>query len=157
MGSKLSRLTPAVGDPELINVQDSMEGDVDYADALARIATGELREDSIRYKDVASAMIYLISPDYGYRKGPAYEFELDPYLVDTCDVNLRFAASEKISDHRYRTVGSSRSVGLLALGNTPWEAREHIMTAIHTAFRHPLTLDYRQQIAQQAYIESLEL
>lgn len=154
-GLKIVEVNARGGDPELINILDLVEDDVNISEVLELIARGELASDSVRYKNLASAMIYLVSPDYGYRQGPSYEFELDTETVKALGCNVRFAASKKTGLNRYRSVGSSRTVGLSALGKTTWDARAIILQAIVESFARPLPLAYRQQIGEEAYIQSL--
>lgn len=156
-GLKIVEVNARGGDPELINILDVMEDGVDFGEVLKQIATGELTNDSIRYKNMASAMLYLVSPDYGYRKGPTYEFALDPMVTETFDCLVRFAAAEKIETGKYRTVGSSRTVGISSLADTPWGAREKILAFVQSGFKHPLLLDFRSQVADERYIKGLEL
>lgn len=154
-GLKIVEANARGGDPELINVLDLADDSVDMAEALKQVAVGELNQKSVRFKQLGSTMLYLVSPEYGYPKGPAYEYELDTESVKASGCQVRFAASEKIGPGRYRTVGSSRSVGISATGPTAWEAREKIHEAIRTGFGVPLPLHYRNQVAEKAYIESL--
>ena len=154
-GLKIVEVNARGGDPELINVVDLMEDDVDFGEVLQLIALGKLAEDSISYKKLASAIVYLVSPDYSYEKGPAYEFEMDTDVIKRLECNVRFAASERISGNRFRTVGSSRTVGISALADTPWLARTKILDAIKAGFKQPLKLEFRSQIAEEEYIKSL--
>ncbi|MGI9027405.1 MAG: hypothetical protein ACR2FM_00985 [Candidatus Saccharimonadales bacterium] len=154
-GLKIVEINARGGDPELINILDLMEDDVDFGEVLKLIALGELREDSVRYKKLASAMLYLVSPDYGYRQGPTYDFTIDAQAVSDAECRLRFAAAEQINDNQYRTVGSSRVVGLSALGDTPWQARHKIDAAIVAGLGRPLPLQQREEVAQKRYIKNL--
>jgi phosphoribosylamine--glycine ligase len=154
-GLKIVEINARGGDPELINILDLLEDDVDLADALTQIAQSELNPDSIRYKKLASAVVYLVSPNYGYKKGPPYKFRINNELVENTGSRIRFAAAERIGKRTYQTVGSSRSVGLSALGETPWEARAKIDEAIEQGFGMPLHLEYRKDIASQDYINQL--
>lgn len=154
-GLKLVEINARGGDPELVNIVDLMEDDVDLGIVLKSIASGELVQDQVRYKKCGSAMLYLVSPDYGYRKGEPYNFTMNPNAIEALDCNIRFAATVHIAGNKYRTVGSSRSVGISALGRTAWEAREKIHQAIRTGLGQPLSLDYRSEIADQTYIKSL--
>lgn len=138
-----------------MNIVDLMEDAVDLGDILKSIASGELAQDQVSYKKCGSAMLYLVSPDYGYRKGEPYNFAMNPNAIEALDCNIRFAATEHIVGKEYRTVGSSRSVGISALGRTAWEAREKIHQAIRTGLGQPLSLDYRSEIADETYIKSL--
>ncbi len=157
-GLKICEINARGGDPELINILDLLEDDVDYGEVLRQIALGELAEDSIRYKKLASAMVYLVSPAYSYDTEPIiYDFKLNTDIIQAHDCRIRFAAAERTGDKQYRTVGSSRTIGLSALGDTPWDARTKIHDAITVGFHHPLPLEYRQQVAQKAYIQNLAL
>lgn len=156
-GLKIVEVNARGGDPELINVVDLMENDVDLANVLKLIATGELETDSIRYRKLASAMIYLVSPEYGYGKGKSYDFIMDANLIKGMGVRIRFAAAERASGiNQYRTVGSSRTVGLLALAAEPYLARNRIIgRALPAGFKHPMPLHFRTEIGEEDYVESL--
>lgn len=154
-GLKIVEVNARGGDPELVNILDVMDDDVDIGEVLKSIAIGELEEGSIRYKKMASAMLYLVSPDYGYCAGPAYDFSMDPEVAKDFGCSVRFAAAEKTSEGNYRTVGSSRSVGISSVADTPWLARENILSYIQQGFQHPLSLHFRSQIAERVYIEEL--
>lgn len=154
-GLKIVEVNARGGDPELINILDLMKDDVDFAEVLRQIATGELTKDSIRYKKLASAMIYLVSPDYGYRKGPPIDFRLDLARIVANGCGIRFAAAEHIEANNYRSVGASRTVGFSALGPTPWDARNKIIDSIVNGVGHPLPLDFRREVAHKDYIKEL--
>lgn len=154
-GLKIVEVNARGGDPELINILDLMEDNTDLAEVLRQIATGELTEQSIRYKKAASAMIYLVSPDHGYRQGPVYQFSMDPAAIAANGCRIRFAAAEHVEGNNYRTVGSSRTVGFSALGATAWKARSTIHQAIDVGFRKPLPLEFRRDIADETYIKNL--
>lgn len=155
-GLKMVEVNARGGDPELINIIDLIEDDIELAEVLKQIALGELEPNSVRYKKLASAMIYLVSPDYAYRKGPAYEFGMDSSAATANNSRIRFAASERITGSRYRTVGSSRSVGISSNGATPWEARENILKTIEEAFEKPLDLDFRSEVGEEDYVDCLQ-
>lgn len=155
-GLKIVEINARGGDPELINILDLMEDDVDYGEVLRQLSTSELQPDSIRFKKMASAMIYLVSPEYGYRKGPTYDFGFDPKIIAAQGCKVRFAAAKRVKDGRYSTVGSSRTIGLSALGSTPWEARGKILDAIAEGFDQPFQLQYRREVAEEDYIKALK-
>ncbi len=154
-GLKIVEINARGGDPELINIAELLDDDIDLGAALTSIAMGELRHNDIRYKDLASAMIYLVAPEYGYEIGPQYEYELDTDIADSLGCNVRFAASTRISPRRYKTVGSSRSVGISALASTPWKAREHIISAINQGLGNSTPLAFRRDVGDKTYIERL--
>jgi phosphoribosylamine--glycine ligase len=154
-GLKIVEINARGGDPEFINILDLLEDGIDLGNVLKSIAEGNLTQDSIKYKDQASAMIYLVSPDYCYRSGEVYNFFLNSELVKNLGVKIRFGAAELVKGNHFKTVGASRTVGLSALGETPWAARKKIHTAITEGFNQPLTLQFRNQIADRDYIKRL--
>ncbi len=156
-GLKIVETNARGGDPELINIIDLMEDNVDLAEILRTIATGELAQDKIRYKALGSAIVYLVSPDYGYRKGPSHSFTLNTDTIESLGCNVRFAAAEKVGNNQYQTVGSSRTVGISALGETAWQAGNKIRQAITEGFQDPISLEYRLEIAEKTYIENLSI
>ncbi len=154
-GLKIVEVNARGGDPELVNILDLMEDDVDLGEVLRLIAKGELAEDSVRYKNMASAMLYLVSPDYGYREGQTYKFRMNPCIAQNFACNVRFAAAEKTGKNQYRTVGSSRSVGISSLAANPWDARANLHAYIQAGFEQPLSLEYREEVADRSYIKAL--
>lgn len=154
-GIKIVEVNARGGDPELINILDVMEDSVDYAEVLGLIAIGELRPDSIRFKDVASTLIYLVHPDYAVQAGTELGYGFNPKLAVDLGSKVRFAASIKVGKNRYRTVGTSRTVGLLATGETPWAARAVILKAIERSFDAPLPLAFRRDIGDEDYIKNM--
>ena len=154
-GLKIVEVNARGGEGELINIMDVMEDDTDFGKVLQLIAMGELADDSVRYKKLATALLYLVAPEYPDRKGPVYEFQINPDVIRDNECRIRYASAELIAGNIYRTVGSSRVLALSALGETPWDARDKIHRAIAHGFRQPLPLDYRDEVAQEAYIRSL--
>ncbi len=161
-GLRLVEINARGGDPEFINILDLLEDDVDVPAVLASIAKGEFDPTSVRYKKLASAMIYLVSPEYGYsgsskKDNPNhYDFNVDVSAITSIGVAVRFAAAKKIVS-AYRTVGSSRTVGLSALAETPWEARDMLVQSITAGFGDDTPLQWRRDIGDQAYIEQLSI
>lgn len=154
-GLKIVEINARGGDPEMVNIVDSMEDGTDLGEVLRLIARAELAEDSVRYQELASAMLYLVSHDYGYKKSESFEFGMNLALAGEHDLKIRFAAAEKVRQDRYRTVGTSRTVGISGLGANPWEVRTRIHAYIQEAFEHPLALAYRQDVADETYIRNL--
>lgn len=156
-GLRIVEVNARGGDPELINILDLIEDDIDFGEVLKSIALGELTTDSVRYKRMATALVYLVSPDYGYKNGPSHTFTVNTAIADRFGCRVRFAAAEKVIKHRYRTVGTSRVVGISSQADTPWAARQNILAYIKKGFGTSLPLEYRKQIADKAYIEGLSI
>jgi phosphoribosylamine--glycine ligase len=153
-GLKIVEVNARGGDPELINVVDLMEDDVDLAEAYKLMSLGELEPDSIRFKKLASNMTYLVSPEYGYDIDSVHDFMMRPEQIRNLGVNVRFAAAV-LKDGFYQTAKPSRVVGLSALANTPWEARDAINEAVRVGFDHPLSLVKRSQVGEEEYIRNM--
>ena len=158
-GLKLVEINARGGDPEMINVLDLLTDNVDMGEVLALIARGELAGDSVKYQRLASAMAYLVAPGYGDpgRKGDEpIQFAIDHAAVAASDAKLRYAAAERVDGNLYRSTAISRVVGLSALGATAPAARQKIELAIASGLRpYPLPLEYRRDVADEAYIRSL--
>lgn len=156
-GLKIVEVNARGGDPELINILDLVEDDVDIAEVLKQVSVGELAIDCIRFKKLASAMVYLVSPEYGYESnGRRYEFYMEPEVATDTGCKIRFAATQMLSPRHYCTAGSSRSVGVSSLAETPWQARQNIHDFIQAGFTGHMPLDYRSDVADKSYIQSLK-
>lgn len=154
---KVVELNARGGDPELINIIDSFEDDTDYGEIQRLIALGELTPDSVRFKKLASAMIYAVSKGYGYEKEPQLNFDLDWVAVAAEGVRIRFAAGKRIDENRYQTTSTSRIVGFSALDSTPWAARQKVHNSIAAGFGGPVPFDYRNEVADETYVKRLKL
>lgn len=152
-GLKVIEFNARIGDPEGITMMELM--DTPLIDVLHKISRQELKPDDVRYKKMASAAIYLVSPDYAYpnHKGGPYCFELDQSEIDRHLCNVYFSGAENIGNDTYRTVGTSRTVALAANALTPWEARGRIIQAIRDGVRGKL--EFRSDIADEEYIRWL--
>ncbi len=150
---KFTEANVRAGEPELVNNLEEQEDDVDMAQVLINVATGESRSDDIRYKQVATTLINLVAPDYARDESEStYEFDMDINLIRSLGVKVYFTGAKKIGQNRYR-VGSSRAVALIARGETPWAARELVLEAIQAGVNGPL--DHRFDVGDRGYIEAL--
>lgn len=156
-GLKIVETNARGGDPELINIVDSMEDNVDLAQVLKSLAVGDLDKNQVSYKKCGSAVVYLVSPDYGYNIGTSsYGFSIDKSKIESADCKIRFSATEQIGDKDYVTIGSSRNVAVSALGKTAWDAHSKIINAIEMGFQQPMPLQFRTEIADENYIKNLK-
>ncbi len=152
---KIVEVNARGGDPELINIIDLFEDEVDYGEVLRQIALGELNPATIRFRKLASALIYLVSPGYGEEEESDLDFDFDWDKVRKAGAKPRFAAAKRIEGKRYRTTRTSRIIGISALGKTPWAARRKAHRAIAAGFGRRVPFDYRLQIAEEAYVKNL--
>lgn len=154
-GLKVVEFNARMGDPEGMNIVELLEDDIDLAKVLENISKGELDESDVRFKRLASTVIYLVSPEYGYRFGGAHEFEVNLKGIESDDCKAYFVAAEQVNKNTYRSVGSSRTFAISALANTPWEARSMIHETIEDNIKGPL--QFRHDIGKKQYIESLNI
>lgn len=156
-GLKVTEVNARGGDPELINIVDLLDSDVDLGRALESIATGNLHPDAIRFKKLASTVIHLLPPEYRYQDtAPTRQFTMDEAALHRAGCRVRFAAAERTDGERtYRLPRVAKALAVSALGTTPWEARSTIHNAIDRHFGQPLPFVYRQDIGDQGYIQAL--
>ncbi len=155
-GIKVVEFNARLGCPEGMNIMELQEDNVSLLGLLKRIATGELRHKDMRFKNLASAVLYLVSPGYAYPSNSGvYDFGLNEKIITEMDCRTYFAAAESIKGIRgkYQTVGSSRTVALATTADTPWDARKKIDNAIAAAVTGPL--QYRNDVASKDYIDQM--
>lgn len=152
-GIKVVEFNSRIGDPEGISIVDLLKDDVDLAEVLEKIATGDLDEKDVRFKKMASAVIYLVSPGYAYKSNLTYEFGVDAEAIADNDCRSYHVASRRVGENTFKTVGSSRTLAVSALAQTPWEARDKILDAIDEGVSGPL--EFRQDIGSKEYIDNL--
>jgi len=153
-GLKVVEFNSRIGDPEGISIVELLEDDVDLAHVLEKIATGDLDERHLRFKNMASTVIYLVSPQYAYKEGGPYKFQVDVDAIEDNDCRAYHVASEQVEKGMFKTVGTSRTLAISALGFSPWEAREKVLDAIDEGVSGPL--QFRNDIGDRHYIKNLK-
>ncbi|MDB5163579.1 MAG: phosphoribosylamine--glycine ligase [Candidatus Saccharibacteria bacterium] len=145
------------GDPEWMNIVTSLEARLDHVEQYKRIATGQFQPEKIGWTGLASTVIYGVAPTYAFetRKFKPHYFILNPDILTYFGVKAYFSAAERVTENMFATVSQSRAVALVAAGDKPWEARARILEAI-MARGMTGELEYRLQIGEEAYIESLQ-
>lgn len=154
-GLKIVEINARGGDPEMINTMDLLEDDVDLAKVMTDISTGELDPKSVRYKKLASTVIYLVSPDYGYTYAQDYEFNMNPDVIYELGCKIRYGSVEMIGHNRYRTVGGSRALAISRIDQTPSDGRLIIAKSINAGFDEDLPLHHRKDIGSKAHIDKM--
>ena len=137
------------GDPECMNIMSLFQGN--WTETMARICDANLTPADVSLRPEASLVLYLVSPDYALRKGPAYEFALDLATIEAGGCNVFFSSAVEIGEGRYRTVGTSRAVALTATAPTLEEARLRVAAQ---AERIPV-LEWRREVGDSGYLEGL--
>lgn len=155
-GLKFIEANARGGDPEWEMIIDLLEDDVKLYEVLEQIATGTLKPESVRYKEVASVLGYLVSPRYAYESDASREtFRMKRDVLDELEVIPRFAAAERVTGNTYRDFKTSRVLALSTTAETPLEGSNNLYKAINRGFVHPLRLDYRGDIATEEYLAKL--
>jgi phosphoribosylamine---glycine ligase len=137
------------GDPECMNIMSLFDGS--WTETMARICDRRLSAADVPLRPEASLVLYLVSPDYALRKGPAYEFALDAPAIEAAGCKVFFSSAVGLGEDRYRTVGTSRAVALAATAPTLEQAR---LTVAACATRVPV-LEWRREVGDGAYLEGL--
>ena len=148
-GVKVIEFNARFGDPECMNIMSLLDGD--WTEAMAQICAGELRDAHVPLREEASVVLYLVSPDYALRAGPAYEFALERERIEAAGCHVFFSSAVCASGNTYRTVGTSRAVALAATASTLEQARARVAASAATV---PV-LEWRRDVGDERYLEGL--
>ncbi len=129
-GVKVIEFNARFGDPECMNIMSLFEGS--WTEVMQEVSEGRLTASAVPLRREASLVLYLVSPDYALRKGPPYEFTLDPARLEAEGCRVFFSSAVACGEHRYRTVGTSRAVALASTAPTLEEARERVARCAET-------------------------
>jgi phosphoribosylamine-glycine ligase len=115
------------------------------------IAGGRLVLADFVVREEASLVLYLVSPDYALRPGPAYDFTLDRARIESEGCNVFFSSAIQTGENAYRTVGTSRAVALTATAPTLEQARLRVVRSAATVS----VLEWRRDVGEARYLEGL--
>ena len=96
-------------------------------------------------------VLYLVSPDYALRPGPAYEFTLDRERIEGDGCHVFFSSAIEVGKNTYRTVGTSRAVALASTAPTLEQARVRV---VDCAASVPV-LEWRRDVGDERYLNEL--
>ncbi|HXW59496.1 MAG TPA: phosphoribosylamine--glycine ligase [Solirubrobacteraceae bacterium] len=148
-GVKVIEFNARFGDPECMNIMSLFAGS--WPETMEHIASATLTAGDVALRDEASLVLYLVSPDYALRAGPAYEFELDVDALAAGGCEVHFASAVRVTERTYRTVGTSRAVALACTRPTLEQARAAAAAGAATV---PV-LEWRRDVGDTAYLEGL--
>jgi phosphoribosylamine--glycine ligase len=151
-GVRVTEFNARFGDPECMNIMQLFAGS--WVDTMRAISEQRLTVADLPLRRDATAVVYLVSPDYALRPGGQYEFELDREAIERAGCGVFFAACTLAGPNRYRTVGTSRAVALTAGAPSLREARDRVQECIQRHVQGPL--QWRRDIAADDYIASLQ-
>ena len=143
-GIKFIEFNARFGDPEAINVLNSLE--TPFVDVMENIWEQKLSTENCKFKNKYTFTVYVVSPDYALKKSEPCEFTLNVNKMLEQGVNLYFASTKPVEGNRYCSVGTSRLFAVHASGNTLEEAKAKVYTAMHNHIDEKL--DYRKDIGE---------
>ena len=148
-GVKVIEFNARFGDPECMNIMSLFKGS--WPHVMEQIAAGSLTSEDVPLREEASVVLYLVSPDYALRSGPAYEFTLDRERVEAADCHVYFSSAIGLGGNSYRTVGTSRAVALATTAPTLEQARSRV---VQCAASVPV-LEWRRDVGDEVYLQGL--
>ncbi|MHB8240790.1 MAG: phosphoribosylamine--glycine ligase [Solirubrobacteraceae bacterium] len=148
-GVKVIEFNARFGDPECMNIMSLFDGS--WPHAMEQIAAGRLAPEDVPLRDEASVVLYLVSPDYAVRAGPAYEFNVDCQKLEAAGCRVFFSSAVAIGGDAYRTVGTSRAVALATTAPTLEQARRQV---VECAASVPV-LEWRRDVGDESYLNGL--
>jgi phosphoribosylamine---glycine ligase len=148
-GVKVIEFNARFGDPECMNIMSLF--DHSWPAVMNEIARGTLKSSDVLLRPEASMVLYLVSPDYALRPGPAYDFTLDRRRIEDEGCNVFFSSAVQTGENAYRTVGTSRAVALTATAPTLEQARLQVVRSAATVS----VLEWRRDVGEARYLEGL--
>jgi len=148
-GVKVIEFNARFGDPECMNIMSLFEGN--WTEVMGQISEGRLTSAAVPLRREASLVLYLVSPDYALRKGPAYDFELDLGRIEAEGCQVFFSSAVATAENSYRTVGTSRAVALASTAASLEQARERVTKCAETV---PV-LEWRREVGDERYLQAL--
>jgi phosphoribosylamine--glycine ligase len=148
-GVKVIEFNARFGDPECMNIMSLLDGS--WPEIMERISSATLTAEDVALRSEASLVLYLVSPDYALRSGPAYEFTLDRTALEADGCHVFFSSAIEVGENTYRTVGTSRAVALASTAPTLEQARVMVVDAAQSV---PV-LEWRTDVGEGRYLEGL--
>lgn len=154
---KVIEFNSRFGDPECINIMSLLHPDCDAVEIISKIAEGTLAPQDIKFREnEASVLVYLVAPEYAYenRKAAPVEFYVPLEEIKKTGCRVFFASAEKgAAPDMYRTVGTSRTMAILANDRTYALAADKVMAASSLVQGN---LNFRKDVGSPSHMEKLE-
>ena len=143
-GIKFIEFNARFGDPEAINVLNSLE--TPFNEVMKNIWNQNLSKENCKFKNNSTFTVYIVSKDYAICKSEPCRFELDTNKIENKGAKIYFASAKQIESNNYESVGTSRLFAVNASGNTIKEAHDIVYNAIEGNIDK--NLDYRNDIGE---------
>jgi phosphoribosylamine--glycine ligase len=148
-GVQVIEFNARFGDPECMNIMSLLDGC--WTEVMARICDRSLTAADVPLRPEASLVLYLVSPDYALRSGPAYDFALDRERIEGEGCHVFFSSAIEVGEGAYRTVGTSRAVALATTAPTLELARSRVLACASSV---PV-LQWREDVGDESYLNGL--
>jgi phosphoribosylamine--glycine ligase len=148
-GVKVIEFNARFGDPECMNIMSLFAGN--WPETMARLAAGTLTREDVPLREEASVVLYLVSPDYALKPGPAREFTLERERIEADGCRVFFSSAVQTGPDAYRTVGTSRAAALVSTAPTLEQARVSVSQAAASV---PV-LEWRADVGDERYLKDL--
>jgi phosphoribosylamine--glycine ligase len=148
-GVKVIEFNARFGDPECMNIMSLFEGN--WPEVMQSIVAANLAPVDVPLRSDASLVLYLVSPDYALRPGPAIEFTLDETRLEQEGCHVFFSSAVQTGEHAYRTVGTSRALALAAIAPTLEQARARVAGCASSV----ALLEWRSDVGDERYLRGL--
>lgn len=144
-GIRFIEFNARFGDPEAINVLNLLE--TPFTEVMDNIFNQNLNNENCKFKKECSCTVYMVSANYalGGTKTNC-EFELNKNAIESKGAKVYFASTKKQDENKYVSVGTSRLVAAIAIGNNMEEAKEKVYNALKGNISE--NLDYRKDIGK---------
>ncbi|MCI8760142.1 MAG: phosphoribosylamine--glycine ligase [Clostridia bacterium] len=143
-GIKFIEFNARFGDPEAINVLNSLE--TPFCEVMENIWNQKLSTQNCKFKKNYTFTVYVVSPDYAIKKSEPCEFTLLTKAILDKGAKIYFASSKQVEENRYVSVGTSRLFAVHTSGNTLEEAKQKAYEAMKNNIDSQL--DYRNDIGE---------
>lgn len=141
-GIKFIEFNARFGDPEAINVLNSLE--TPFSEVMKNIWEQNLSKDNCKFKNNYTFTVYVVSPEYAIKKADSCEFILNTKEINNKGAKVYFASTKNVDGNKYSSVGISRLFAVFSSANTLEEAKEIVYNAMKGNV--DTKLDYRSDI-----------
>src|SRR3989344_5405821 len=131
-GPKVIEFNARFGDPEAMNILPLLQSS--FAAICEAIIAGNLHKDMIKFKSQGSVSCYVVPEGYGTNPKPNREIHINEDQISKSGARLYFAScnlkSETNPKNTVITTTTSRTLGIIGLGDTVFEAQKIVRSAI---------------------------
>ncbi len=143
-GIKFIEFNARFGDPEAINVLNSLE--TPFTQIMEHIWEQNLNTQNCKFKNHYTFTVYVVSPEYAIKKAEPCEFSLNVEDITKNGSKIYFASTKLLENGNFMSVGVSRLFAIFGTGTTLEMAKQKVYTAMKNNI--DTKLDYRKDIGE---------